>query len=187
MMPTAIALDRKTTALAIIDVQEKLAPAMDAGLMKQAVQNIGRLLTAAKLLELPALVSEQYPEGLGPTVAAIAEHLGDVPRLPKLEFDAMKNAAFAAKLGATKAKAVILAGIETHICVLQTAASLLARGYDVWVARDAVASRTQTNMEAGLTLMRDAGAKLAPTETILFWLLERAGTPEFKVVSKLVR
>ncbi len=187
MMPTALALDRATTALAVIDVQEKLAPAMDPALMKQAVTNIGRLLTAAKLLHLPMLVSEQYPEGLGPTLAAIAEHAGDVPRLAKVEFDAMKNAAFAAKLAATKAKAVIVAGIEAHICVVQTAASLLARGYDVWVARDAVASRTPANMEAGLTLMHDAGAKLAPTETILFWLLERAGTPEFKVVSKLVR
>ena len=122
MMPTALGLDRATTALAIIDVQEKLAAAMDASLMKPAVANIERLLTTAKLLQLPTLVSEQYPEGLGPTVAAIAEHLGDVPRLPKVEFDAMKNAGFAAKLGATKAKAVILAGIEAHICVVQTGA-----------------------------------------------------------------
>ncbi len=187
MMQTALGLDRATTALAVIDVQEKLAPAMDAALMPQALANIGRLLKTAKLLQLPVLVSEQYPEGLGPTVPAIAEELDDVPRLPKVEFDAMKNAGFATRLGATKAKAVILAGIETHICVVQTAASLLARGYDVWVARDAVASRTRANMEAGLGLMHDAGAKLAPTETILFWLLERAGTPEFKTVSKLVR
>ena len=187
MMPSTLSLDRATTALAIIDVQEKLAPAMDAGLMSQAVANIRRLTAAAKLLQVPTLVSEQYPEGLGSTIAAIADDLGDVPRLPKLEFDAMKNAAFAARLGVTKAKAVILAGIEAHICVVQTAASLLARGYDVWVARDAVASRTPANMEAGLSLMHDAGAKLAPTETILFWLLERAGTPEFKTLSKLVR
>jgi nicotinamidase-related amidase len=187
MIARPLHLDRKTTALAIIDVQERLAPAMNAAHMKQAVANIGRLLTAAKLLSLPTLVSEQYPEGLGPTVGAIAEHLGDTPRVAKMEFDALKNAEFAALLTAAKPKAVILAGIEAHICVVQTAASLLTRGYDVWVARDAVASRTEANMEAGLTLMHDAGAKLAPTETILFWLLERAGTPEFKTVSKLVR
>jgi nicotinamidase-related amidase len=133
MMPLShFALSRLSTALAIIDVQERLSPAMDAAAFAALVANIKRLVTTAKVLALPVLVSEQYPEGLGPTISALAEDLGGVPRLPKVEFDAMKNTGFATSLAATKAKAVVLAGIEAHICVVQTAASLLSRGYDVW-------------------------------------------------------
>lgn len=184
--PRSFRLTAQSAALVVIDIQEKLAPAMEPRLFEQAVANVKRLATAAKLLKIPVLVTEQYPEGLGLTIAAIAGELDGAPRTAKMEFDAAKNATFNARLAATGAKSVILAGIEAHICVTQTAASLMG-GYDVWVARDAVASRTQANYDAGLALMHDAGAVLAPTESILFWLLERAGTPEFKAISKLLR
>jgi nicotinamidase-related amidase len=179
-------LDRKSTALIVVDMQERLAPAMHPDLWAAALANTKRLIVGAKTLGIPVLATEQYPEGLGPTVSDLATELEGVPRLPKLEFSALANATVAKTVRGLGVKSLVLAGIEAHVCMVQTVNSAVA-DYDVWVARDAVASRTQANAQAGLELMRETGAKLAPTETILFWLLEKAGSPEFKTVSKLVR
>jgi nicotinamidase-related amidase len=159
---------------------------MQPELWAQAVANTNRLIAGARALRIPIVVTEQYPEGLGPTVESIADNLEGVKRLPKLEFSALKNQAVADHVKALGVKSLVVAGIEAHVCMVQTVSSALP-DYQVWVARDAVASRTAANAEAGLALMHDMGARLAPTETILFWLLEKAGSPEFKTISKLVK
>lgn len=184
--PSSFHLRREGAVLVVIDVQQRLQPVMAATRFEQVTLNIKRLLIGTNVLEVPAIVTEQYPDGLGPTIATIGEDMKHAHRVTKMEFDAGKNETFNEMLETLHARTVILTGIETHICVAQTAITLLDR-YDVWVARDAVCSRTEANIEAGLALMNDAGAILAPTESILFGMLERAGTPEFKAVSKIVK
>ena len=159
---------------------------MAATKFESCTANIKRLLLGTNALNLPAIVTEQYPDGLGPTIQTIMDDAKHAHLVTKMEFDAAKNATFNDMLKTLHAKTVILCGIETHICVAQTAITLLDH-FDVWVARDAVCSRTEANIEGGLELMNDAGAVIAPTETILFAMLEQAGTPEFKAISKIVR
>lgn len=183
---TSWKLAREGAVLVLIDVQQKLAPAMDQGIYTRALANMKRLLAGASALQIPTIVTEQYPQGLGPTVTELTDDIRAAHLVTKIEFDAGKNKPFNDMLHALHAKTVILAGIETHICVLQTAITLRER-FPVWVAGDAVCSRLPANVDAGLRLAGEAGAVIAPTESILFGMLEKAGTPEFKAISKIVR
>jgi nicotinamidase-related amidase len=180
----ALRLDRKETALLVIDIQEKLAAAMDDAARAGAVKNAGVLVSGMRALGVPVLYSEQYPQGLGPTVPELRSLLGEAARLEKTEFDCTAAPGFQLPKGV---RSVVLAGMEAHICVLQTAVGLRERGLDVWVAEDAVCSRAPRNYESALRLLERGGAVVAPTESILFGLLGKAGTPEFKTISKLVR
>jgi nicotinamidase-related amidase len=178
-----------STALLVIDVQERLAAAVPEATLAAVVSNTLILLETARLLGAPVVASEQYPKGLGPTVPSLASKLAElgVAPLPKLTFDASSELGIARALASAGARSVVIVGMETHVCVFQTARELVKRGYATYVVADAVASRTEENRRLGLSLCAAAGAVVTATETVAFDLLERAGTPEFKAVSKLVR
>ena len=174
-------LDRDRTALVVVDVQEGFRDAV--GELDAVAGNAAALVRGARILGVPVLVTEQYPRGLGETVAELAEHLDGVPRLEKVVFSAARAEGF--DLGGRDQ--ALVCGIETHVCVAQTVADLLDEGVDVQVATDAVSSRTAANRRAGLAKMEATGAMLTSTEMALFELLGRAGTPEFKEVQALVK
>jgi nicotinamidase-related amidase len=174
-------LDRARTALVVIDVQEAFAKAVEG--FDAVAEQTTVLVQGAKVLELPVLVTEQYPRGLGETVAPVREALGeDVERLSKTVFSAVRAEGFDLE-GRDQA---LVCGVETHVCVNQTAHDLLAGGVEVHVAIDAVGSRTAANRELGLRKMEKSGAILTSVETALFELLGEAGSDEFKTIQKLV-
>ena len=174
-------LDRARAALVVIDVQEAFAKAVE-GFDALAAQT-AILVRGAKTLELPVLVTEQYPRGLGETVTPVREALGDdVERLPKTVFSAVRADGFDLQ-GRDQA---LVCGIETHVCVNQTVHDLLGGGVETHVAVDAVGSRTAANRELALRKMEKSGAILTSVETALFELLGEAGNDEFKTIQKLV-
>jgi nicotinamidase-related amidase len=174
-------LDRDRTALVVVDVQESFRPVIDG--FDDLTRQTAILVQGARVLGLPVVVTEQYPSGLGPTVPEIAEHLDGVERLPKTVFSAPEADGF--DLGGRDQ--ALVCGIESHICVMQSALGLLERGVEVEVAADAVSARTPANREIGLERMREGGAGITSVETALFELLGRAGTEEFKQIQGLVR
>ncbi len=179
-------------ALLVIDLQERLAAVMPEKIVERCLRHTGILVTAAQRLGLPVVVSEQYPKGLGPTVPALAEVLAQLPpaqlhRFEKLTFSACAAPELAALLPALGRDQWIVAGMETHICVLQTARDLLRRGAAVHVAVDAVASRTKLNFRIGIEQLRAMGAVASSTETLVFDLLGRASGEDFKVLSRLIK
>jgi nicotinamidase-related amidase len=182
-------LDSKTTVLFVVDVQERLAAAMPEDAVATLTKNAGILLDAASTLGVRALASEQYPKGLGPTVPAIRAKLAalGVSPMPKLTFDACSDLAIARALSDLDPRAVVVVGMESHVCVFQTARELVKRGYATYVVGDAVASRLESNRTLGLELAERAGAVITGTETVVFDLLQEAGTEAFKTVSRLVR
>jgi nicotinamidase-related amidase len=182
-------LDPKRSVLVVVDVQERLAPAMPAPMMDSLTRASAILLEAARLLGVPVLATEQYPQGLGPTVAPLRDKLGTmgVTPFPKVTFSAGDEPAFLQALAATGARQAIVIGMETHICVMQTTRDLVALGLDVHVPLDGVASRREDHRDAGLRLCERAGASITTAETIAFDWLGRAGTDAFKAVSRLVR
>ncbi len=175
-------LDRSRAALVVVDVQEAFRPAVLD--FERVAHNVAVLVRGARVLGLPTLVTEQYPKGLGHTVAEVAEHLDGVEPLEKVAFSAVEADGFDAALGVDQ---VLLCGIEAHVCVSQTAEDLLAKGVEVHDAQDAVTSRTADNRALGLHKMERSGATVTSVETALFELLRRAGTPEFKEVQALVK
>ena len=179
-------LDRNAAVLVVIDVQEKLCRAMDEKILDRLTGNIGVLQEAARELGIPVVVTEQYVKGLGETLSAIKEKLAE-PALEKMTFSCCGDSAFLDKIGALKRRQVIITGMETHACVLQTVLELLDAGYTVHLVRDAVMSRRKDNWFVGLETAVAAGAVVTSTETALFQLLRVAGTDEFKKLSKLVR
>jgi nicotinamidase-related amidase len=179
-------LDPASTVLLVVDVQEKLASAMPEDTLASLVKNTGILLDAAKILGVKVIASEQYPKGLGPTLPAIASKLGVAP-MAKMTFDACSDLGIARALSDLAPHAVVVVGMESHVCVFQTARELVQRGFTTHVVADAVASRREENRRLGLTLSERAGAIITPTETVVFDLLGQAGTEAFKQISKLVR
>jgi nicotinamidase-related amidase len=177
-------ISRDGSALVVIDVQERLVPAVaDPAAL---VQNILRLVRGAHLLHVPVLATEQYPHGLGPTVPDVSAELRDPP-FEKTAFSACGVESFLPALQAKGVVSAIVCGIEAHVCVLQTSLDLLAAGFQVFVVADAVASRAPANRHIALDRMRAAGAEIVSTEMVLFEWLGRAGTPEFKAVQALVK
>jgi nicotinamidase-related amidase len=180
-----VKLDRSRAVLAVIDVQEAFRPAVLD--FEQVARNTAVLVQGARRMGVPVLVTEQYPQGLGKTVPEVAEHLEGITPLEKVCFSAVDATGFRSALGGIERDQVLLCGIESHVCVNQTAEDLLAGGLEVHVATDAVSSRTEHNRDLGIHKMEQAGAHLTSVETALFELLRAAGTPEFKDVQKLVR
>jgi nicotinamidase-related amidase len=180
-------LDPTSTLLLVIDVQERLAAAMPEPAMTRLVTNAKILAETARVLSIPVVVSEQYPKGLGPTIAPVADAFPGVPRLPKVTFDACSDLAIARVLADSHARSVLVIGMETHICVFQTARELVKRGFATYVVADAVTSRREEDRALGLSLVERAGAYVVPTEAAVFDLLERAGTDHFRTISKLFR
>jgi nicotinamidase-related amidase len=179
--------DSANSILAVIDLQEKLAAAMPKGVRDRVIDQVGILLTAAESLSVPVLVTEQYPQGLGPTESALLKKLPEETAIiEKTNFSSAKVEAFAQALAATGRKQVFLAGMETHICVLQTALDLLGQGYQVFVIEDAVSSRAKGNQFNALQRMRLAGAVIINVESLIFEWLGDASHPEFKKLAKLI-
>jgi nicotinamidase-related amidase len=170
-------LERGRTALVVVDVQEGFRP---YGSFAGVAAASGKLIAAARLLGLPALVSEQYPQGLGHSAPELG--LEDEQRIEKSVFSAVRAEGF----DLAGREQAIVCGIETHVCVSQTAHDLLDNGIEVHIPADAVGSRHQIDYERGLERLERAGAVVGTVEAALFELLERAGTPEFKQVQKLI-
>lgn len=186
--PHPMSLSRQHTAAVIIDVQERLFPAMDADHREEVMRNIKVLTTASRRLRVPLFATEQYPKGLGHTLQEVADTLGpEVEPIEKVAFSCCAVGAFRSRLEATGARHVVLAGIEAHVCVLMSALDLLSEGYAVHVVADAVTSRTQANWRLAMAHLRQAGAVVTTTETVLFQLLGQADTEEFRELAKLIR
>ncbi|MER2038382.1 MAG: hydrolase [Solibacillus sp.] len=178
-------LKKEETVLVLIDIQGKLAQIVDNS--EFIIGNIATVVQGAKELQLPVLWLEQYPKGLGHTVETIAQHLTDQSPIEKITFSAYQTEEFVQALEQTGRKKVLLAGIETHICVYQTAADLLANGYAVEVLADCVSSRTATNSEIGLQKMMQLGATITSVEMALFEMQQIAKGDRFKAISRLVK
>jgi nicotinamidase-related amidase len=182
-------LTPRTSLLLVVDVQERLASAMPPDDLARLVANASVLLEAARILGVPVVASEQYPKGLGPTVAPLLEKLHErgVTPLDKLCFDACSEPKIARTFAEHSPRAVVVVGMETHVCVYQTARELVRRGYETYVVADAVCSRKPDNRRVGLSLCERAGAIVSSTEAVAFDWLERAGTDAFRKISKAVR
>jgi len=174
-------LERTTSVLCVVDVQERLVPAMADGPV--AVARCRRLVEGGRLLGVPMVATEQYRKGLGPTVPALADLLP--PPLEKLSFSCCGGEGFAAAIPPA-ARQVVLCGLETHVCVAQTALDLLADGYAVFLAVDAITSRHPLDRDVALRRLEAAGAVPTTTEAILFEWCRTAAHPEFQAVRRLV-
>jgi nicotinamidase-related amidase len=174
-------LDRGRAALVVVDVQEAFRPAVLD--FERVAAGAATLVRGARVLGMPVVATEQYPKGLGSTAPEVAEHLEGVEPLEKVCFSATGADGFDLD-GRDQA---LVCGIESHVCVSQTAHALLDRGVEVHVARDAVTSRTEENKELGLHKMEGSGAVLTSVETALFELLRASGSDEFKEIQRLIK
>ena len=177
----------KHSCLLVVDIQEKLLGAMHDG--DVVIHNVGILLQAAGRLEVPVVASEQYPQGRGPTVAAVAEYFPDASSSPvsKLAFSCAADQGYMDRLLPLKRKHAVIMGIEAHVCVLQTALELIDEGYFCFVVADAVSSRTPENLMLALERMKANGCEIVTTEMVLFEWLRAVETDESKELCKLVR
>jgi nicotinamidase-related amidase len=178
-------IDRRRSALLVIDMQERLMPAMTGA--EPATANAVRLMQAAGRLGVPVLVSEQYPKGLGRTVAPIGALAPTGAIAEKLSFSCLDDPGWRARFEHLHRGQAIVAGVEAHVCVLQTALGLRAEGYETAVVADAVASRKAESRALALDRLRQNGVEIVTAEMVLFEWLGRAGTPEFKALSELIR
>ncbi|MDX1392642.1 MAG: hydrolase [Rheinheimera sp.] len=168
--------------LLLIDMQQKLAPAIaDAKDIEQAA---AWMLQVALQLDIPIWATEQYPQGLGPTLPALAELIAPAQLLQKMHFSALKEPHIASRLACTERRQIVLMGTEAHVCVLQSALDLLSLGYQVFVVTEAVGSRTVENKQLALSRMQQAGAQIISKEMAAFEWLQRCGTDSFRQISK---
>ncbi len=179
-------LDREQAVLAVIDIQEVLLP-QDAAVAEAYLANAAKMVRAARVLGLPVLVTEQYPERLGGTIDRVAAEIGGLPRIAKTEFGCMGNREFRSALAALGRRQLLLVGMEAHVCVSQTALAALDEGYEVFVAADAVSSSTAPEYRFGIDRMARAGAAMVSVRMAVFELLRVSGTPEFKALLPLLK
>ncbi len=178
-------IDRAQSLLLIVDVQEKLAPAIHEG--AAAIANNRRLLAAADHLGIPVIVSEQYVRGLGPTVAELLPLPAAAQRIEKTHFSCTREPGFLDRLAQLERRQIVVTGMETHVCVLQTALGLLDAGYTVFLVEDAASSRTPESRAAAVARLRAAGATIVTTEMVLFEWLECSATDEFRALLPLIK
>jgi nicotinamidase-related amidase len=182
-------MQRDLSQLLIVDLQEKVAPPVHN--IASVVAVCGRLVHIATRLRVPITVSEHYPKGLGPTVAALAGDLGpDAVVLPKITFSCMRDPALHQRFDGLRDQGrgqVVIAGIEAHVCVGQTALDLIAEGYQVYLVADGVSSRAPASADLMLQRVRQAGGWIVDGEMVMFEWLEQAGTPEFKDLIDLLK
>jgi nicotinamidase-related amidase len=169
--------------LLVIDVQDRLCAAMEPRALDRMIQRTSAAIRGAQALNLPIAFTEQYPKGLGATVAPLATLLSGATRVEKVSF----SCALPEVVAALKRHQILLAGMEAHVCVFQTARDLAEQGFNPYLMVDAVLSRTEEDRQVGLSLCREAGAVITTVESALFDLLGKAGTPEFKIVSAAVK
>jgi nicotinamidase-related amidase len=178
-------LETEKTALIIIDMQERLFPVMAE--KEMLLRNVLKLIKGAQVLEIPTLLTEQYPKGLGPTLPEIKVVIPDIKPIEKVSFNCCDEAVFCRALEALKRKQVLIAGIEAHICVYQTATALARAGYEVQVAGDCVSSREKENRLVALFKMGAVGVSPTTAEMALFELLKAARGDKFKAISSIVK
>ena len=179
-------LDHRASILLLVDIQEKLMPAMHEP--QRVVANAAILLGAAYRLGAPVIVTEQYPKGLGHTVPEIAGLIRDRDAvMPKLTFSAAADASTLARLRQSRRSQVVIAGVEAHVCVMQSAIGLVQAGYQVFVTADATSARSPRNVELAMNRLNLNGVSVVSTEMVLFEWLARAGTDEFRELSRLIR
>jgi len=176
-------MNRDDAALLVVDMQAKLLPLIPG--QQRLIWNVRRLIDGAKFLGVPIAATEQYPQGLGPTEAQLAQRLGTIPA--KIAFSSCECGEIFTAWRDKGIWKILVCGIETHVCVGQTVHDLLGEGFRVYVAADAVGARGQIDHEISLRRMDSAGATLTTTEAALFEWCGRAGSPEFKQISQLVR
>ena len=175
-----------TSQLAIIDMQTKLSSVMQADAMQKVAKNCSILAQAANLLEVPIIATEQYPQRLGETLPEISQHFSNVKPIAKTTFSACGEPKFNQHLHRDKAQ-IMIAGMEAHICVLQTALDLLQQGKQIFVVEDAVISREANNKNNALARLCEAGCVITNTESVWFEWLGDANHEAFKALSKLIR
>jgi nicotinamidase-related amidase len=176
-------LSATNSRLLIVDVQDKLLPPIANG--PRLVHNCRRLIDGAKIVSVPVSGTEQYPQGLGPTTAELATRMG--PRVEKVIFSCAAVLGWGQAADVTdEREQVVVAGMETHVCVMQTVLDLIAGGFRVYVPVDAVGSRGELDAKVALERMAASGATLTTVESVLFEWCEKAGTPEFKQIQKLI-
>ncbi len=178
-------LSRAAAVLVIIDIQGNLAQAMFD--KDNLFANNIKLIKGFKTLGLPIIITEQTPEKLGKTLPAIAAELDGIAPIAKESFSCWPNEQFGEHLESLSRRHVVLTGIETHVCVYQTALELLANGYSVHLVADAVSSRTPENRQIGINAMKSVGAQIASTEMVLFELLRSAADPKAREIFKIVK
>ena len=179
--------DRKSIALVVIDVQDRFMPVIFE--MCRVADACSKLVKSLKILKIPVVFTEQYPQGLGQTIPDLAVLMEDKP-LEKIEFSCFKNKAFKeqmTKLKKSGVKQLVLCGIEAHVCVLQTALDAIDEGFGVYVAEDATSSRKRTDWQTAMDRLQQSGAYRVSTEMIIFQLMEKAGTEEFKQVQAIIK
>ena len=178
-------LDRHRSALLVVDMQARLVPAMHEP--EELVARVRLLLEAARMLGVPALASEQYPKGLGPTVEPVAALLPEGAILPKTTFSCARDPRLMQAIKGLDREQLLICGVEAHVCVLQSALELKQQGFAVHVAADAVGSRVPLRRDLGLARMRHAGCVIVDTEMTVFEWLREAGSDEFRALSRLVK
>jgi len=177
-------LKDRTTAL-IIDFQERIFPAIHEH--EKLLSNVPKLIAGLRILEIPIFVTEQYVKGLGPTVPEIASSLQGIERIEKSSFSCCDEPRLLLQLAALGRENVIIAGIESHVCVLQTVIDLLRNGFHPIVVEDCVSSRKESDKRTSLLRMQKEGAYITTYESILFELLRYSGTEQFKAISRLIK
>ncbi len=178
-------LNREDTALLIIDIQENLWNAMYN--RDEIEKNARTLVELATKVEIPIILTAQYKKGIGPAIKSLNERLIDVEEIEKLSFNCFDVEPFRDRLFSVDRKTLLIAGIEAHICVLQTALAAVEHGFRVHIVADATGSRTEKNHKIGLERMRDAGCVITSAETAAFEIIKEAGTPLFKDMLKIIK
>lgn len=178
-------LKKEECILVAIDFQEKLMPVIKNN--EDIEATICKLMEGCQVMQVPALVTQQYTKGMGKTTEKIAATLGAFEPIEKISFSACGEPEFMSRLEASGRKAVIMTGVESHICVLQTTLDLLEKGYRVYLAMDCVGSRNNSDKKYAGRRMAEAGAIITTYESLLFELCGSAGAPEFKAISKIVK
>lgn len=174
-----------TTALLIIDIQERILPVISNH--QRVVDNTIKLIKGFKVLSLPIYYTEQYPKGLDPTAKAIFDELGDIKPFDKMSFSCSGAGDLFEEFRKKKLTQIVVCGVESHVCVQQTVLDLIENGFQVNLAADAVSSRKEIDYQTALQRMRHHGVEVTTAESILFELLNVCGTPQFKEVSKIVK
>jgi nicotinamidase-related amidase len=186
--PSSPLVDVHNSQLLVIDIQEKLAAAMQQTTREAVLKNTSLLLQGAALLQVPVVRTEQYPQGLGPTEQVLLEHSPEQSKsFEKTSFSCCRTEGFCETGLDPERKQIVVTGMETHVCVLQTAMELQQRGLQVFVAADAVCSRSDHNRNNALERMRDQGIVITNTESVLFEWLRDAGHEQFRTISRMLR
>lgn len=177
-------LDSKNSLVIMVDIQDRLVASIEES---KIVENAEKVLSAAKILEIPIIATEQYPKGLGSTVSVLKEYVNNENIVEKTYFNALQENLFLEKIKSHNKNQIIIFGIETHICVYQTASALVEKGFDVYAIKDACASRNHYEFSEGIDAMRQNGVKISCVEIAIFEWLKGSKHPKFKEIQSLIK